>query len=58
MQQSEHNNVEVYALPVHLLVKSQKEAKKVNRITDNERLAAGEDLKQQVWYKLTTWYKK
>lgn len=55
MQQTDNKYPDVFELPVHLLVKSQKEAKKLTRNKAGERLST---FTQGVWFRLTTWYKR
>jgi hypothetical protein len=57
MQQSDHNSGEVYALPVHLLVKSQKEAKKLRAQKEDLQVPNAAEIRHIIWDKLTSWYK-
>jgi hypothetical protein len=58
MQQQDDKLQDVIELPVHLFVKSQKEAKKIGRSKWTERASTITDITQGMWYKLMTWYKK
>jgi hypothetical protein len=57
MQQKE-NLIDVFALPVHLLVKSQKEAKKTAAHKEVLHTEEMPEFKKTIWQKITEGYKK